>query len=111
MPLPGIEPPLLDRPAHSLVPIQTILLRKESPGAFLAVVAKSLIKYHAMKTWGRGCVAPFLISALPGRFTPWDRATGTHLIGTVGTRAGLDAVEKNLLPLPRIDPIVSHYTN
>jgi hypothetical protein len=32
--------------------------------------------------------------SLPGRFTLGDRAPGTHLIGWVGTRAGLDAVEK-----------------
>jgi hypothetical protein len=46
----------------------------------------------------------FLTSALvgvewtasrPGRFTPWERAPGTHWIGGwVGPRAGLDDVEK-----------------
>jgi hypothetical protein len=39
---------------------------------------------------------------MAGRFTP-----GTHCIGgSVGTRAGLDAlkVDKNFLPLPEIEP-------
>jgi hypothetical protein len=58
-----------------------------------------------MKTWGTGGIAPpFLISALdggecsashPGRFTPGERAPGTHWIGGwVGLRVDLDAVEK-----------------
>jgi hypothetical protein len=38
----------------------------------------------------------------PDRFTPGERAPGTHLIGGwVGPRSGLDVVEKrNILPLP-----------
>jgi hypothetical protein len=57
-----------------------------------------LTKHHAMKTyWGNGGIAPFLTSALhggewsaslPGRFTPRERAPGTHWIGGwVGPRA------------------------
>jgi hypothetical protein len=59
-----------------------------------------------MKTCGDsgGIASQFLPSALdggewsvsrPGRFTPWERAAGTHLTGdSVGLRAGLDTVEK-----------------
>jgi hypothetical protein len=42
----------------------------------------------------------------PRRFTPEERAPGTHCSGGwVGPRAGLDAVEEkqNLLPLPGAD--------
>jgi hypothetical protein len=57
------------------------------------------------EVWGSGGIAPpFLTSALVGcewsaarlcRFTPGERAPGTHWIrGCVGPRAGLDAVEK-----------------
>jgi hypothetical protein len=55
----------------------------------------------------------FLISALtggewsasrPGRFNPWERAPGTHWIGWVDARAGLDDVEKRkLLTLPGLE--------
>jgi hypothetical protein len=38
----------------------------------------------------------------PGRFTPKERATGTHWIGGwVGPRAGLDAVVDRNIPIPR----------
>jgi hypothetical protein len=38
----------------------------------------------------------------PGRFTPRERAPGTHWIGGwVGPRAGLDAVVKRKIPSPR----------
>jgi hypothetical protein len=42
----------------------------------------------------------------PGRFTPMERAPGTHWIGGwVGPRAFLDAVvKKNSLPPARIEP-------
>jgi hypothetical protein len=41
----------------------------------------------------------------PGRFTPWERAPGTHCIGGwVGPRAGLDAVEnRKFLTLPGLE--------
>jgi hypothetical protein len=56
----------------------------------------------------------FLTSALaggewsvsrPGRFTPGERAPGTHWVGGwVGPRAGLDDVEKRkFLTLPRLE--------
>jgi hypothetical protein len=70
-----------------------------------------------MKTYGgSGCIAPqFLTSALdggewsasrPGRFTPGERAHGTHWIGGwVGPRAGLDAAEKiKFSPQPGFEP-------
>jgi hypothetical protein len=50
-----------------------------------------------------GIAPPFLTSALdgewstsrPGRFTPVEASPGAHLVGgSVGSRAGLDAVEK-----------------
>jgi hypothetical protein len=38
----------------------------------------------------------------PGRFTPRERAAGTHWIGGwVGPRAGLDAVVERKIPNPR----------
>jgi hypothetical protein len=54
----------------------------------------------------------------PGRFTPRERASGTHWIGGwVGPRTGLDAVvkKKNSQPLsglelPIIQPIAQRYT-
>jgi hypothetical protein len=37
----------------------------------------------------------------PGRFSPRERASGTHWIGGwVGSRAGLDAVVKRKIPSP-----------
>jgi hypothetical protein len=41
----------------------------------------------------------------PGRFTPWERAPGTHCIGGwVGLRTSLDDVDKrNISPLPGLD--------
>jgi hypothetical protein len=74
--------------------------------------------------WGSGCIAPtFLISALiggewsashPGRFTPGERAPGTHWIGGwVGPRFGLDDVKKRkFLTLPSaVQPVASRYTD
>jgi hypothetical protein len=41
----------------------------------------------------------------PDLFTSGHRAPGTHWIGGwMDPRAGLDAVEKGLLPLPGIEP-------
>jgi hypothetical protein len=68
-----------------------------------------LTKHHVMKTyWG---VKVFLTSALgggewstshPGRFTPRERAPGTHWIGGwVGPRAVLDTAVKRKIPNPR----------
>jgi hypothetical protein len=55
-----------------------------------------------MKTYGDWS------ASLPGRFTPTEKASGTHWIGGwVGPRAGLDAVEKSLLPFPGIEPQLS----
>jgi hypothetical protein len=74
------------------------------------------ILYRHEAVWGNGGIAlPFLMSALdggewsasrPGRFTPRERAAGTHsLWGWVGSGAGLDAVEQRQnLPLPVIEP-------
>jgi hypothetical protein len=73
----------------------------------------SLIKQYAMKTYGRVHIQTqvFLTSALvggewsashPGRFTPVERAPGTHWTGgLVASRGGLEDVEKRkLLTLP-----------
>jgi hypothetical protein len=39
-----------------------------------------------------------------GRFAPGERARGTHWIGWVGPRAGLDDVERiKILPLPGLE--------
>jgi hypothetical protein len=63
-----------------------------------------------MKIWGSGDIAPpFLTLALDGgewlASRPWETAPGTHFIGgLVGPRAGLDIMEKDLLPLPKIKP-------
>jgi hypothetical protein len=56
-----------------------------------------------------------------GRFTPRERATGTHWIGGwVGPRAVLDAVMKRKIPSPRqesnprtpiIQPVAQRYTD
>jgi hypothetical protein len=37
-------------------------------------------------------------------FTPGERAPSTHWIGWVGPRAGVDAVKRNMFPLPVIEP-------
>jgi hypothetical protein len=76
-----------------------------------------LIKHHATKTCGSGGIAStFLTSALdegewsasrPVRFTPGERAPGTHWFRSLGgPRASLDAVggEKNVLPLLGLEP-------
>jgi hypothetical protein len=57
----------------------------------------------------------------PGRFTPRERAPGTHCIGDwVGARAVLDAVVKRKTPSPRresnpstpiVQPVAQRYTD
>jgi hypothetical protein len=57
----------------------------------------------------------------PGRFTPRERAPGTHWIGGwVGPRAVLDAVVKRKIPSPRresnprtliVQPVAQRYTD
>jgi hypothetical protein len=71
-----------------------------------------LTEHHSMKAyWRSGGIAPrFLTPALDGdewsasrtgRFTPGERAPGTHWIGGwVGPRAILDAVVKRKIPSP-----------
>jgi hypothetical protein len=73
---------------------------------------------------GSGCIIHiFLTSALvgsewstsrPGRFTPGERAPGTHWIGgLMDLRAGLDDLEKRkFLTLPGLElqPVASRYT-
>jgi hypothetical protein len=46
-----------------------------------------------------------MVSFTPGRFTPGERASGTHWIGGwMGPRAGLDEVERRkILPLPGLE--------
>jgi hypothetical protein len=39
----------------------------------------------------------------PGRFTPSERASGTHWLGWVGPRAVLDTMVKRKIPSPRRD--------
>jgi hypothetical protein len=91
-----------------------------------------LTKHHAMKAyWRKGCIVhTFLTSALdggewstsrPGRFTPRERAPGTHWIGGwVGPRAVLDAVVERKIPSslrvsnPRtsiVQPVTQSYTD
>jgi hypothetical protein len=52
-------------------------------------------------------------SSWAGRFTPRERAPGTHWIaGWVGPRTGLDTVSKRKIPrTPIIQPVVSCYTD
>jgi len=70
-----------------------------------------LTTHHAMKTyWGAQAELHSLTSALyggewsaslPSRFTPADRAPGTHWSGGwVGPTAGVDAVVKTKIPSP-----------
>jgi hypothetical protein len=57
----------------------------------------------------------------PGRFTPKERAAGTHWIGCwLGPRASLDAVVKRKVPSPRqewkprtpiVQPVAQRYTD
>jgi hypothetical protein len=54
----------------------------------------------------------------PGRFTPKERAPGTHWIGGwMGPRTVLDAVVKKKIPAPAgnrtpiVQPVAHHYTN
>jgi hypothetical protein len=57
----------------------------------------------------------------PGRFTPWERAPGTHWIGGwAGSGAVLDAVVKRKIPKPRresntttpiVQPVAQRYTD
>jgi hypothetical protein len=58
---------------------------------------------------GSGCIAPYIrdlgirwrSASCPNRFTPRERAPGTHWIGVwVGPRASLDAVVKRKIPSP-----------
>jgi hypothetical protein len=65
-----------------------------------------------MKAYGSGCIHIFLASALvggewstsrPGRFTPGERAPGTHWTGGwVDFRVDLDDLEK-ILTLPGLE--------
>jgi hypothetical protein len=71
--------------------------------------------HYAMKAYGGvDVIHVFLTSTLvgaeqsasrPGRFTPGERAPGTHWIGSwVGPRAGLDDVEARIiLPLLELE--------
>jgi len=63
-----------------------------------------VLKYHTMKTYG-GNGGEW--SASPcGSFTPGERAPATPWIGGwVDPRAGLDAVKRNTLPMPGIEPL------
>jgi hypothetical protein len=64
-----------------------------------------------------GLVGDEWTASHPGRFTPGERAPGTHWIGGwVGSRAGLDDVDKRrLLTLaglnsdPSVDQLVASY--
>jgi hypothetical protein len=61
------------------------------------------------------------LTSSPGRFTPRERASGTHWIGGwVGPRAVLDAMVKRKIPFPRresnprtpiFQPVVQRYTD
>jgi hypothetical protein len=61
------------------------------------------------------------LASRPGRFTPRERAPGTHWIGGwVGPRAVLDAVVKRKIPSPRLElnprtpvvqPVAQRYTD
>jgi hypothetical protein len=72
------------------------------------VKGKKISPWRRMGDWS--VAPPFLTSALDGsewlasstgRFTPRERASGTHWIeGWVGPRAGLDAVEKRKISRP-----------
>jgi hypothetical protein len=90
-----------------------------------------LTKQHAMKAyWGNGCIAPRILDlgtgaewspSRPGRFTPRERAPGTHWMeGWVSPRAVLVAVVKRKIPNPRwesnprtpiIQPVAQRYTD
>jgi hypothetical protein len=90
-----------------------------------------LIKHYAMKAYGGAAVQIhiFLTSALAGdewsasrdgRFTPGERALGTHRIGWVDPTASLEDVEKTLEPTRTRDsnsdssvvqPVASRYTD
>jgi hypothetical protein len=76
-----------------------------------------LTKHHAMKALDGGEWS----ASRPGRFTPRERAPGTHWIGGwVGPRAVLDAVVKRKIPSPNresnprtpvIQPVAQRYTD
>jgi hypothetical protein len=63
--------------------------------------------------WGSGCIDPHFLdlstsewsTSSPGRFTPEERAPGTHFIGDlVDPRVGLEDVEKRkFLTLPGLE--------
>jgi hypothetical protein len=99
---------------------------------YYTIKKQFLIKRHAMKTYGewRYSSTHFLTSALdggewsasrPGRFTPKEKAAGTHRIGGwVGPRAVLDAMVKRKIPSPRresnprtpiVQPVAQRYTD
>jgi hypothetical protein len=50
--------------------------------------------YRPTFSWTSALVGGEWSVSRPGRFTPGERAPGTHLIGWVDPRAGLDDVEK-----------------
>jgi hypothetical protein len=83
-------------------------------------------KHHAMKVYcGSECIAALdggkWSAYCPGRFTPRERAPGTHWIGGwVGLRNVLDAVVKRKIPSPRresnprtpiVQPLAQRYTD
>jgi hypothetical protein len=80
--------------------------------------------------WGSGCIPPRILdlgttwewsASRPCRFTPRERATGTHWIGSwVGPRAVLDAVVKRKISsrrwesnprIPIVQPVAQRYTD
>jgi hypothetical protein len=69
-----------------------------------------LTEHHAMKTYWGGGIDPCILeldggglsASRPGRFTPRERARGTHWIGGwVGSGAVLDMVVKRKILSPR----------
>jgi hypothetical protein len=95
--------------------VRTLLLYCEAPPSLC------LTKHHSVKTyWGSRSIAPciLLTSALDGvewsasrtgRFTPRERAPGTHWIGGwVGPRAVLDTVVKREIPSPQRESNSDH---
>jgi hypothetical protein len=65
--------------------------------------------YGGVDVWAHVSLTSALVggewsASRPGRFTPGKRALGTHWIGRVGPRAGLDDMEKwKFLPPPRLE--------
>jgi hypothetical protein len=103
------------------------------PDASVIIIKLSLCltKHHSMKAYWEWRYNTYsLTSALdggewsasrPGRFTPRERAPGTHCIGGwVGSRAVLDAVVKRKIPssrrewnlrTPIVQSVAQRYTN